>query len=541
VAKLIIYRGDALDREIELAECNARIGRGDQNDIVLADPGKSVSRFHAELRFEQGRFTIVDLNSQNGTWVGGRQVQQAALEPGVPVVLGTYRIVLKKEAPPPAPEETDATLVVETPAARAASTPVEPFAAPAPPPLTPSTAATVAGGTIPAELRALPGPASTRQAPVAAQVPEAVAPPPPEPAAEAAPVPAPPTAPPAAPPVKALPPKPAPAPPAPAPPKVDPPRPAAPIPPAAAKRAAAPARPKQGVSRWLMIGGFAIVVVGVMAAAVFLTPLKNQVPGLNGTPAPTPAESATPAASPVASPQDAPPQPADAPAPAPEVPPTPTAAAPAAEPEVSQPPAASRPVPPVETPAKPAGKPTAAAPPRGTTPAAPAARRGSPPPPAAKPLNVAQTIDEGRSAMAKGDYLAAIAAFEAVLKADPKHPNAGDLLATAKGGAKNASQLAVDAGNKAEMGGDYVTAAKQYDRALQLDPESPAAADAIRRMKARMQGEGEDAFKRARQYDALGRAKDAIPMYEKALQLLPPDHASVAVAKERLAALKGGF
>jgi tetratricopeptide (TPR) repeat protein len=143
--------------------------------------------------------------------------------------------------------------------------------------------------------------------------------------------------------------------------------------------------------------------------------------------------------------------------------------------------------------------------------------------------------------MIKGDYLAAIAAFEAVLKVDPKHPNAADLLAVAKGGAKNASQLAVDAGNKAEMSGDYATAGKQYDRALQLDPESPAAPDAIKRMKSRMQGEGEDAFKRARQYDALGRAKDAIPMYEKALQLLPPDHASFAVAKERLAALKGGI
>jgi tetratricopeptide (TPR) repeat protein len=150
-------------------------------------------------------------------------------------------------------------------------------------------------------------------------------------------------------------------------------------------------------------------------------------------------------------------------------------------------------------------------------------------------------VEEARSSMIKGDYLAAVAGFEAVLKADPKYPNAADLLGVAKGGARNASQLAVDGGNKAEMSGDYAGAARQYERALQLDPESTAAPEAIRRLKARMQGEGEDAFKRARQYDALGRSKDAIPMYEKAIQLLPPDHASVAVAKERLAALKGGF
>ena len=143
--------------------------------------------------------------------------------------------------------------------------------------------------------------------------------------------------------------------------------------------------------------------------------------------------------------------------------------------------------------------------------------------------------------MIKGDYLTAIAGFEAILKVDPKYPNAADLLGVARGGAKNAAQLAVDSGNKAEMSGDYATAAKQYDRALQLDPDSTAAPDAIRRLKARMLSEGEDAFKRARQYDAMARGKDAIPMYEKAIQLLPPDHASVAVAKERLAALKGGL
>jgi predicted component of type VI protein secretion system len=104
VAKLIIYRGDTLEREIDLPERNARIGRGDQNDIVLADPGKAVSRFHAELRFEAGRFTIVDLNSQNGTWVAGRRVQRAVMDPGVSIVLGTHRIVLKAELPAPPPE-----------------------------------------------------------------------------------------------------------------------------------------------------------------------------------------------------------------------------------------------------------------------------------------------------------------------------------------------------------------------------------------------------------------------------------------------------
>jgi hypothetical protein len=523
VAKLIIYRGDTLDREIELGERNARIGRGDQNEIVLPDPAKSVSRFHAELRFEQGTFTIVDLNSQNGTWVGGRRVQQAVLEPGVPVVLGTYRIMLKKEAPPVPPEASDATLIAAPPPRPAAPAPVT------------STSATMVGTAAPVLPPSAPPPAPAPKA-------EAAPPPVPAPKPEPPPAPAPKVEPPPAPkPEPPAPPKPAPKPePPPAPKPEPPPAPKpAPVAPPAPPKPAAPKAAKKPLSKGVLVGGFAVLVLLVMAAAVFLTPLRSRIPGLEGG---KPAETSAPAAAPApdaAKPAETPSPTAAAP-PAAEAAPPPGAATPAAKTPPAAPSAATKA--PAEAPQPAASRPAAAAPPRPATPPAAGARRGrEPAPPPAKPLNLAQTLEEARSAMIKGDYLAAIAGFEAILKVDPKYPNAADLLGVAKGGAKNASQLAVDSGNKAEMSGDYATAAKQYDRALQLDPESSAPPDAIRRMKARMQSEGEDAFKRARQYDALGRGKDAIPMYEKAVQLLPPDHASVAVAKERLAALKGGL
>jgi tetratricopeptide (TPR) repeat protein len=149
-------------------------------------------------------------------------------------------------------------------------------------------------------------------------------------------------------------------------------------------------------------------------------------------------------------------------------------------------------------------------------------------------------FEEARTAIIKGEYLTAIDRFEAILKADPNYPGAANLLGVARGGAKNKSQLAVDSGNKAEMGGDYAAAAKEYELALQLDPSSNAAKDAMRRLKARMQSEGEDRFKQAKQYEDAGRKQDAISAYEKGLQLLPADHPSAKVARERLAALKGG-
>ncbi len=101
------------------------------------------------------------------------------------------------------------------------------------------------------------------------------------------------------------------------------------------------------------------------------------------------------------------------------------------------------------------------------------------------------------------------------------------MLEVARGSARNAASAAVAAGGKAEAGRDWAEAELQYERALQADPQSTQAQDGLRRVKARMLSDGEDAFKRARQYDALGRAQEAIAMYERAIQLLPPDHASL--------------
>jgi predicted component of type VI protein secretion system len=101
VAKLLIFRGDTRLDERELTRETVRIGRGPQNDLVLEDPGKGVSRNHAEIRFEGGRYTLVDLGSQNGIWVSGSRVPSVVLEPGVGAAVGPYRLVL--EAPVAAP------------------------------------------------------------------------------------------------------------------------------------------------------------------------------------------------------------------------------------------------------------------------------------------------------------------------------------------------------------------------------------------------------------------------------------------------------
>jgi ABC-type multidrug transport system ATPase subunit/pSer/pThr/pTyr-binding forkhead associated (FHA) protein len=56
------------------------VGRSPTSDVVLDDP--LVSRHHAELRrLSSGRREIVDLGSYNGTFVNGRRVDKATLDP----------------------------------------------------------------------------------------------------------------------------------------------------------------------------------------------------------------------------------------------------------------------------------------------------------------------------------------------------------------------------------------------------------------------------------------------------------------------------
>jgi pSer/pThr/pTyr-binding forkhead associated (FHA) protein/tetratricopeptide (TPR) repeat protein len=98
VAKLLIFRGDTQLDERQLSEQTVRIGRAPGNDLILEDPGKGVSRNHAEIRFEGGRYTLVDLGSQNGIWVSGTRVPSVTLEPGVSAALGPYRLMIEAPA-----------------------------------------------------------------------------------------------------------------------------------------------------------------------------------------------------------------------------------------------------------------------------------------------------------------------------------------------------------------------------------------------------------------------------------------------------------
>jgi hypothetical protein len=69
------------------------VGRSRECEVVLADP--NVSRRHAELWRDGGRWAIADLGSTNGIKVNGRRVDRAALDPGDRITLGVTELTFE--------------------------------------------------------------------------------------------------------------------------------------------------------------------------------------------------------------------------------------------------------------------------------------------------------------------------------------------------------------------------------------------------------------------------------------------------------------
>lgn len=401
--RLIIYRDDRVD-QVDLTKRDVRIGRAPENDIVLEDAEKTVSRYHAELREEQGNYVIIDLNSQNGVWVDGQRVHRATLKPGHPVVLGKVRVVL--EASPDA--------------------------------VAPSAAEPVS-----------PRPEETLLAPRQKTGERVVRPKP------------------------------------------------------AARSAAAP--PSSLVSRLAnpKVLGLGLALMLAAVGFRFVLSRTSGSPDRSEVVAPSPRASQPPDAKPRAD------QPPGRPLPASEQPTVPATPTPANQPSTTQP-----------------------APPQVSGPADPAltdARR--------------QRLVRARLLIARGEYDNAISQLQRVLKDGPSREASAALeqaRVLRQAAVTDRAASIVQKAARLEGANQLVAAQQQLFAAREIDPSHPGLADAIARVTAKMQQSGEEVFRRARQYDALGRAREAIPLYEQAIQLLPPDHRDRGTAAERLPVLKSG-
>ena len=85
-AKLVVVGGDTKTTEVDL-RLPAILGRGREATLTLPHP--LVSRQHCEITEVEGRLIVRDLGSLNGTFVANERIDEAVLENGQLLTVGT--------------------------------------------------------------------------------------------------------------------------------------------------------------------------------------------------------------------------------------------------------------------------------------------------------------------------------------------------------------------------------------------------------------------------------------------------------------------
>lgn len=95
------------------------IGRKSDNDVPIKD--SEMSRYHASIRFENGKYFIFDLNSTNGIYFRNARVKEKQeLFPKTEIKIGSHSLVFMGSDKLSEPDKASPAAKKETPAARAA-------------------------------------------------------------------------------------------------------------------------------------------------------------------------------------------------------------------------------------------------------------------------------------------------------------------------------------------------------------------------------------------------------------------------------------
>ncbi len=107
---ITIIEPNGVQRSRPLTMQGLTIGRGTDNDLVINY--NNVSRYHAQILFDNGYYYVLDLNSANGAYLGNARLapnEPALWSPGTPLGIGGVLIHLKQsqtqkpqQAAPPA-------------------------------------------------------------------------------------------------------------------------------------------------------------------------------------------------------------------------------------------------------------------------------------------------------------------------------------------------------------------------------------------------------------------------------------------------------
>ncbi len=93
--EVTVRQSGSPDRIVALKLGTTRMGRSDDNDLVLPDVG--VSRRHLQVVVDAEGATVEDLGSGNGTYLGGRRIQSQRLRDGDEVSIDPFTLRFRLE------------------------------------------------------------------------------------------------------------------------------------------------------------------------------------------------------------------------------------------------------------------------------------------------------------------------------------------------------------------------------------------------------------------------------------------------------------
>lgn len=99
--EMVIRQPGFPDRVVALHEGATRLGRSEDNEVVLSDVG--VSRRHSQVYWSGSECLIEDLGSGNGTYLRGQRIQSQPLADGDEVVIDPFVLTFRIRGATPAP------------------------------------------------------------------------------------------------------------------------------------------------------------------------------------------------------------------------------------------------------------------------------------------------------------------------------------------------------------------------------------------------------------------------------------------------------
>lgn len=97
--KIIRYQGNPGEHGITaiFGRDGGNIGRADDNDLILVDPERYVSRHHAKISYENGNYYLTDW-STGGTFIDGNSIplggKTERLKNGMRLLMGEYELLV---------------------------------------------------------------------------------------------------------------------------------------------------------------------------------------------------------------------------------------------------------------------------------------------------------------------------------------------------------------------------------------------------------------------------------------------------------------